>query len=47
MRRETYWIGALLRAGRKTEARARLQAFEARYPNNASLNGFHEALSAP
>jgi hypothetical protein len=47
VRRETYWITALLRAGRKVEARARLQAFEARYPNNESLQGFHDVLSAP
>jgi RNA polymerase sigma-70 factor (ECF subfamily) len=47
MQRETYWIDVLLRAERKPEARARLQAFEARYPNDANLQRFHVALGSP
>jgi RNA polymerase sigma-70 factor, ECF subfamily len=42
--RETCWLLALMRSGRTTEARARLPAFETRFPQSAVLKGIRQTL---
>jgi RNA polymerase sigma-70 factor, ECF subfamily len=44
--RETLWIAALLRAGRKEEARIRLEGFAQAYPNSPSLPKLRKAAAA-